>query len=289
MALLATLCIASLFIDVGFCDSDMDNLKAINLESIQSEIDNLTSSINSSDASSGKLEYVGSFDQHKAISYSMGTMGMSNKMTSFLTLLDDGSIEKSRNTAMFSFGSDLLNAEDVSEFSGIDALGNEYRKTYQKSITIKNSELPFMIISNDLARLSAQGIDADNTYSKTYILLPDLYSADQINGLSAALGDSSDISIKTFKYGSNMNDMFRLLDLDLNMGLYFGSFPWAEAFSALMGNKEIWELYRKGAIDQLNKKNEEEEEDDIDILYDTGWGDWDSAGGISCKRHNYIT
>ena len=240
--------------------------------SININIDNLNTvtDINSLKPASGKIESVGSFDKHSVASYSNGVMGLSNEMESYLTPDEDGSIIKSRKTTLLSFGSELMEIGDVYRFSGRDTLGNEFSTGSQSSITLKNCVFPFAVIREDLTKLSDENLLFDEIDSKTCLLLPDMFSPEELNLFSAAFGDAGRPQIKIFKYDSDLNAMFSGLGID--MSAYSIDASWAK-FLVLMRNPEMWKAFEKAARDQQERK---------EIEFDYGIDHIETIGGMQC-------
>jgi len=218
----------------------------------------------------GKLESVSSFDKHDVISYGDGTMGLAGDFITQLTRGEDGSIEKSSKTGMFSFGSKLMEINDISSFTAKDDQGHEYTTGLEKSVTLTNFDDPFILIKGDLVKISDVGSGVGSSSSEKYIFVPDTVSSDTINLLNEAF-DSSDTQVKTFKYDDDLTKLFKEANIDLS--LYFGQTSWDQLFGAFK-NKEIWNIFLEGAKQQQDQK---EAERDINTFF------IDSKGGVTCK------
>jgi hypothetical protein len=76
-------------------------------------------------------------------------MGLTNNLETSLTLNGDGSILKSRNLAMLSYGSELMNINDFSSLTSRDTLGNEFGTQSENTVTLMNCIYPFALIKAD--------------------------------------------------------------------------------------------------------------------------------------------
>lgn len=192
----------------------------------------------------GSLEIVGSFDQYKVINYGTGAMGLLDDMKTSFAYSDDGSLEKMRKTFTASFGSDSLKLEDVSSITVRDQNGREFTSGYERVATIKNLPAPFAVIREDLTQIQQGSMGLKEAGSVTYILLPDVYSAEEASMLSEAFGGSTTTYVKFFNYNTDFSKM--LAEMNMDPSLYFGQFPWDQFFAAFR-NPEIWRLFEEYA------------------------------------------
>jgi hypothetical protein len=226
MLLLATALILSQFTILG-CGQDSDTINSVDTHSIDTNIDdfNTLSNANSLIPSAGKIASVSSFDQHNVISFGNGAMGLLNNMETGLTLTEDGSVLKSRKIAMFSYGSDLMQIGDIQSLSARDTLGNEFSSQSERLVTLENLNLPFALLSEDLTRISGDGIGIEDLSSKNILLLPDTYAADYLDRLTLAFGGPDSIDITTFKYAGGTLDAAGFDDLSKTLhAAGFGNF-----------------------------------------------------------------
>lgn len=226
MLLLATALILSQFTILG-CGQDSDTIKSADTHSIDTNIDDFDTLTNANSLmpSAGKIASVSSFDQHNVISFGNGAMGLLNNMETGLTLTEDGSVLKSRKIAMFSYGSDLMQIGDISSLSARDTLGNEFSSQSERLVTLENLNLPFALLSEDLTRISGDGVGIEGLSSKNLLVLPDTYAADYLDRLTMAFGGPDSIDITTFKYAGGTLDAAGFDDLSKTLhAAGFGNF-----------------------------------------------------------------
>lgn len=238
-------------IDTDIDDMDINmNMDIINLDGLTSEDNN--------------LKDITSIDQLTVASYSNGDMGLLTQMQTACWFEEDGTLEKSRKTSMFSFGSDLLEMMETSSFTGLDELGNEYSYVYEKSTTLKDFSYPFALIQDDILKLSGNDLSLLGFDSNKYILLSGDISTSDLNTLSEAFGGLGSNQIKYFKIDQSMTSASNSLSIDLSM--FFTEDLWTEAMK----------IFHEGAIAQSEKENSE-----IHIpitgMFET------SNGEVSCK------
>jgi len=266
MLFIAAALILSQFIILGCCDSDMS---AANIDTVDNSLDNLNtiSDSNSLIPITGSIASVGSFDKHSVFSYGNGPMGLASNLETGLTQTDDGSVLKSRNLAMLSYGSELMNINDFSSLTGTDTLGDQFGTQSEKTVTLKNCIYPFALMKEDLTTVSGDGTDI-NGASKTLLLLPDAYSADDLAMFTSAFGDSSSFKIKMFKYTFDINGFFNEAGLyDLKSAGFSMNGTLDQALAAMdLSISTIQDLIRQ----QQAQNN-----------YD--YNQWDSNGGVSCN------
>ena len=265
--LLATALVLSQFIILGCCDSDTgigDIGTLTNLNTISDTI-----------PATGSIASVGSIDKHSVVSYGNGPMGLASNLETELTQTDDGSVLKSRNLAMLSYGSELMNINEFSSLSGTDTLGNEFGTLFEKTVTLKDCVYPFALMKEDLTKISGDGSGISDA-SKTLLILPDTYSAADLDMFSNAFGDSGVLNIQTLKYTFDIKAFFDevgLFDLsaEFNMTGAFGQ------LSAVI-NQDI------SITQELIRMKQEEDEKNREP-YDPN--QWDSNGGVTCYWAEY--
>lgn len=207
-----------------------------------------------SSSAQNSLQIFGSFDQYRVMNYGTGAMGLLDDMETRFAYTDDGSLEKMRKTFTASFGADLLKIEDVSSFTVRDQNGREFTSGYERIATIRNLPAPFAVIRQDLTEIQQGSLDLKEAGSVTYILLPDVYSAEDASMLSEAFGGSTTTYVKLFKYDTDINKM--LAEMNIDPSLYFGKFPWDQFFAAFL-NPEMWKLFEEYARQRQKLEYEE--------------------------------
>jgi hypothetical protein len=255
---IATALIMSQFIILGCCDSDT------------------TSSLT---PVTGSIASIGSFDKYGIASFGNGPMGLASDLQTSLTQADDGSILKSRNLALVSYGSELLNLNEFSSLTSTDTLGNEFSTEYEKTATLKDCSYPFALIQEDLTTISVDGTGIGDTYSNTLLLLPDVYSADDLAMFTSAFGDSGTFNIKTFKYTFDINAFLTEVgSTDLSTYDLSGTLSQLNgASAALLTGTNMTGILRSvldDMVDEINAQNEASNED---------YNKWASNGGVSCN------
>jgi hypothetical protein len=199
MLLLATALILSQFMMLGCCQiSDADGT---NIDTTINDFNTITDM--TGQVSAGKIASITSLDKRFITSFGDGEMGLINNMKTDLSLDTDGSILKSRKVAMFSYGSDLMNIGDISGFSGRDIQGNEFSMESERLVTLKDCSFPFALLSEDLTRLSSDGSGIEDLYLKNVLLLPDTYTAEDLDKFTLALGGADKYDFRTFTLGIN--------------------------------------------------------------------------------------
>jgi hypothetical protein len=210
-----------------------------------------------------------SLDQHYVISQGDGTLGLANQLVSSLVQAEDGSIIKSRKTAMFSFGSELLNIVDTTNLIGTDALGGTLNAQFEKTITLKNYVYPFAMIREDLIALSSEGLETKDIGSTTTLILPDLYTSDEVASLVSALGESGTVDLQTIGFDPEMTDLSDFSKININL---FKQFDMSQLLE-ILNNEEMWDMIKEEA-----RKRQEAEANSMDA--DRFFA---SAGGIECR------
>jgi hypothetical protein len=281
---IATALILSQFIILGCCDSDMS---AANMGAMDNSLNNLNtiSDTNSLIPIIGSIASVGSFDKHSVFSYGNGPMGLASNLETGLTQTNDGSILKSRNLAMLSYGSDLMNINDFSSLTGTDTLGNEFGMQSEKTVTLKNCVYPFALMKEDLTTVSGDGTNI-NDASKTLLLLPDTYSADDLAMFTSAFGGSGIFNIKTFKYTFDINAFLKEVgSTDLSAYNMRGTLSQLnDASSALLLGTNMTGILHdviNEMVAEINRQNDPNNQPPQDP------NQWDSNGGVTCYWAEY--
>lgn len=265
--LLATALVLSQFIILGCCDSDTGIGDIGTLNNLNTISDTIPAT--------GSIASFGSIDKHSVASYGNGPMGLASNLETELTQTDDGSVLKSRNLAMLSYGSELMNMNDFSSLSGTDTLGNEFSTQSENTVTLKNCVYPFALMKEDLTKISGDGTGISDT-SKTLLILPDAYSAADLAMFNNAFGDSGNFYVKTLKYTFDIKAFFDEVGL-FNLSTEFnikGSFG---QLSAVI-NEDI-----KITQEMIRKKQSEDEA--AKEPYDPNQRD--SNGGVTCYWTEY--
>jgi hypothetical protein len=200
-------------------------------------------------------------------------MGLTNNLETSLTLNGDGSILKSRNLAMLSYGSELMNINDFSSLTSRDTLGNEFGTQSENTVTLMNCIYPFALIKEDLTTISSDGTGIGDIQSKTLLFLPDAYSADDLAMFTTAFGDSGSFDIQMFKYTFDINGFFNDVGLfDLKAAGFNMNGTFAQANAAMMESI-------RAAQDLIREEMAKEKEKSQDYDYNQ----WDSNGGVACN------
>lgn len=134
-------------------------------------------------------------DVQSISSFSNGPLGLWSAMNTYI-LEEDGTLKKSRETGVFSYGSELMQIKEYSWLIAEDDFGNEfYSDGYFINYTLLNAKLPFAVIREDMITLSDLSIvnnEALNSSSVTKLLLyEDFYESYDIDALNRAFGKSS--------------------------------------------------------------------------------------------------
>jgi hypothetical protein len=215
-----------------------------------------------------------SSDLHSVSAYSDESVGLINMIKTEIGAFDD-TLQKTRNTAMFSFGADMLNIKDESYLSLQDALGQIHGSGYDKSVLLQGCDIPFALVREDLFKLSDEG-NIVLANSMTNILLPTTDEGNsKVNNIASALskafGDSSEITIKKFIWdGKNTFDTSSMLN-ELNIEKYFSSDEVKDLMNAF-NDPEMLALL-EAARDSARQPSVDRK----DTRY------YDSLGGMSCR------
>ncbi len=225
------------------------------------------------------ISYISSQDVQNIASYGNGPMSLFSGMDTSLVFGEDGTLEKSRKTSLFSAGSELMEINEISWLSGQDSFGNDFNYGYEQFTTLNDASFPFAVLREDLTKVSGTSMNLDESTSMTYLLLYDDFSANyDTSALQMAFGNSSEMMIKTFKYDPAMSNLSTNLGFDLS--LYFSSDIWAQ-FGDIFNNQEIMALFHQMALDQQAAKNNQND-DDNPLGPRRNWWE-DSEGGVYCK------
>ena len=286
MLFIATAVILSQFVILGCCDSD---ISAANIDTTDNGLNNFNtlSDTNGLMPATGSIASIGSFDKYGVASFGNGPMGLSSGLQTGLTQTDDVSVLKSRNLAMLSYGSELMNINDFSSLTGTDTLGNQFGTQSEKTVTLKNCIYPFALMKEDLTTVSGDGTNI-NDASKTLLLLPDAYSADDLAMFTSAFGNSGDFNIKTFKYTFDINAFLAEVgSTDLSTYGMSGTLSQLHgASAALLGGTNMTGILHDVIGEIIAEYNRQQEENDKDKTpYDPN--QWDSNGGVTCYWAEY--
>lgn len=275
------LLIGLLSLETGMCqefnDTQESPFLSIEDEGTDAEFDlSLLSIPDTSD-----MKFINSQDMQNIASFSNGPMGLWSKLNTSITFGDDGSMQKTRNSGLFSYGSELMEINEMSwlTLTDKDELGIEYYSDgYNINTTLKDAKFPFAVLRSDLTTLSGENYSLVNSDSMTYLLLYDEFSTNyDLDALKMVFGNSSDF--KTFKYDPEMVNLSTNLGFDLSM--YFSSDIWSQ-FGDIFNNKEIMAMFHQLALDQQAAKNNQQDDDDNPFGPGRNWWE-DSEGGVYCK------
>lgn len=203
------------------------------------------------------LMYIDTYDQQMIFSYGNDDLGLISGLTTELILGDDGAIEKTRKMGIFSWGSEFMEISEVSWLYGIglddDVL---FSYGYDQSIILEDTLFPFVVIRDDMMKLSEINLELVDSSSITYLYLCDDFSSNyNIDALTSAfgtLGDADALQIKYFTYDLDLYNLTGNFEFDLSM--YFNSDIWAQ-FGAVFNNQEIMDLFHQAALEQQAAEN----------------------------------
>ena len=186
---------------------------------------------------------------------------------------------------MLSYGSELLNINDLSSLAGTDTLGNEFGMQSEKTVTLKNCIYPFALMKEDLTTVSGDGTDI-NGASKTLLLLPDAYSADDLAMFTSAFGDSGSFNVKTFKYTFDINAFLKEVgSTDLSAYNMRGTLSQLnDASSALLAGTNMTGILHDVINEMVAEYNREH---DPNNQPPQDPNKWDSNGGVTCYWAEY--
>ncbi len=225
---------------------------------------------------SGNIAYMGSFDKRIINSYSDGSMGLGDQMQNAFELVDS-EISKTRKTTTISYGSDLLEIEEISNFAGYDISGNKFSANYGKFTTLKNFDFPFAIIRDDEMTISGEDLSIEKTQSEITLLIPDWIKPDSLNEIKSALGSSADIKEISYMMGEDQLDFAQsFLDSSTEAGLNINTIDADELFNMTM-DKKFWAALHEAALKAKEQQDKpptanEWNADDFSL----------SSGGITC-------
>ena len=101
-------------------------------------------------------------------------MGLWSKLDTSITFGEDGSLLKTRNSGLFSYGSDLMEINEVSWLTAKDGLEfDQYSDGYNFSTTLKDVQFPFAVLRSDLTTLTGENFTLADVDSHSYLLLYD--------------------------------------------------------------------------------------------------------------------
>jgi hypothetical protein len=217
-------------------------------------------------------------DFQRVTSYSNGPLGLTTTLQSSLTPLADGGWEKTRKTALFSYGSEKLVLSEASKMTIIDATSsNPVEYGYEIDETLNGFSFPFAVAREDLWRLSASDSTLTDSISTTYLLLPSNF--DQTFGmdqLAMAFGKDSNVKEITFQYDSATRALVLDQSLGLDLSNYFADDTW-DMFNEVFNNKEIWGLLH----DMASKEKARREAEENAGMPQRFWWE-ESEGGVTC-------
>jgi hypothetical protein len=215
-------------------------------------------------------EIVDSQDRREIASFGNNNLGLINLMKTEISI-PNGFLQKTRDTALLSFGAEKLTLSDESYLAIRDVFGRQQEGVYKNFVVLNDIDIPFAMYQRDLIKLSDAGIPelADST---TTLLFPTTGEDKQkIDNIASALvntfGDNSKVSIKTFKWDGikiDASSMFK----ELNLEKAFNSDQMKD-FMDLFSDPEMWALLEAARDSQQQKRD------------GPPW--YDSADGISCK------
>jgi hypothetical protein len=227
---------------------------------------------------SGNIAYIGSFDKRIISSYSDGSMGLGDQMQNAFELVDS-KISKTRKTTTISYGSDLLEIEEISNFAGYDISGNKFSANYGKFTTLKNFDFPFAIIRDDEMTISGEDLSIEKTQSEITLLIPDWIKEreDSLNEIKSALGGSANIKEISYMMGENPLEFTQSFLLSATeAGLNINTIN-ADKLIEMTMDEKFWAALREAA---LNAKKQQDKPPIAD--------EWDAnefslaSGGIEC-------
>jgi len=198
-------------------------------------------------------------------------------------LKEDGTIKKSRESGVFSYGSELMQIKEFSWMIAEDDFGNElYSDGYFINYTLVDAKLPFAVIREDMITLSDLSIinnEALNKSSVTKLLLyEDFYESYDIDALNRAFGKSSVVDEVLFRYDPELKSLDPMNESTLDISM-FGD-VWSE-FGRIFNNPEIMKLFNEFAKEQLEKQKQDQKNDDMQLQIENLFDKCD--GGVCCK------
>lgn len=221
-------------------------------------------------------------DMQSISTFSNGPLGLWSVMNTNI-LSEDGTLKKSRETGVFSYGSELMLIKQYSWLTAEDEFGNEfYSDGYFINTTLLDAKLPFAVIREDtitLSQLSIMNNEALNSSSVTKLLLyEDFYDSYDIDALNRAFGESSDVNEVLFRYDPELASLDPMSESNLDMSM-FGDI-WSE-FGRIFNNPEVMKLFNDFAKEQLEKQKQEQNNDDKQFQIENMFDKCD--GGVCCK------
>lgn len=223
----------------------------------------------------GHIAYMGSFDKRTVSSYSDGSMALGNQMESAFEMAENG-ITKTHKAITISYGSELLQMEEISKFAGYDTFGNEFSANYGKFTTLKNFDFPFALIRDDEIAISGEDLSIKKTQAETILVIPDWIDTDSLDKIKSALGSSADIKEVKYTLGADSLDLTPFFLSATEAGINISTMNLDALFGATM-NKAAWEALHQAALEAKRQQEnpptaDEWNMDDFSL----------SSGGIKC-------
>ena len=239
-------------------------------------------------------------DVQQVIAGSDGPLTLWSGLKTEILLGEDGSLLKTSNSGIFSFGAEKL---DVYRSSMLYLTNDNYpvylnissyRETFDLTNDLTGSTLPFAMFREDLFTISniedLINSSADGT-SLTYMLMYDeifdSYNMTIINevfesdNMSTMNGDPIELIRESYEmqsYGPEISSMPAGLDIDLSQ--YFTSDVWSQ-FGDIFNNPEIMKMFNEFAKEQLRRQQEENNQKDKQIYIEHLFDQCD--GGVCVK------
>lgn len=232
---------------------------------------------------------INSQDVLSVVSSSDGPLGLWSGLKTEVMFGDDGSIQKSRTTGLFSIGSDMLSIYESSWLS----IENDYGFTYETSpfeleSTLFDARYPFFMFREDQTRISYNPdlinssltpLLSDDTISTTYLLLyDDYYDHYDMALMDEAFGDSTNLIYKSFEYNPELNNMSD--SMQINLSQYFTQDIW-DQFGDIFKNDEIMAMFNKYAKEQLANQNKPKDNEEMQNYIINMFSECES--GVCCK------
>ena len=225
---------------------------------------------------------ISSKDIHSVSSFSNSPMGLWSMMNTAI-LTEDGTIKKSRNYGLISYGSELMQIFDYSWLTIEDGLGGErYHDGYVIDRTLHKAVLPFAVLREDsltLTDLVNVNNETMSSISVTKLLLyEDFYKSYDISALNEAFGNSSTVEEVLFRYDPELGELNPLSASSLDLSI-FEDF-WA-GFGSIFNNQDIMKMFNDYAKEQLEREKQEQNNKDQFERIENMFNKCD--GGVCCK------
>ncbi|HON35535.1 MAG TPA: hypothetical protein PLY52_04390 [Methanothrix sp.] len=225
---------------------------------------------------------ISSKDIHSVSSFSNSPMGLWSMMNTAI-LTEDGTIKKSRNYGLISYGSELMQIFDYSWLTIEDGLGGErYNDGYVIDTTLHKAVLPFAVLREDsltLTDLVNVNNETMSSISVTKLLLyEDFYKSYDISALNEAFGNSSTVEEVLFRYDPELGELNPLSASSLDLSI-FEDF-WA-GFGSIFNNQDIMKMFNDYAKEQLEREKQEQNNKDQFERIENMFNKCD--GGVCCK------